>query len=413
MALPPLIVDIDTPDENKQVLRRLPRLAVGAIAVLALLSGCGKSGQAAGESGGPGGGMPPMPVTVIEAKPQQVPIIIEAVGQTEGSKDVEIRARVSGILTKQRYKEGDQVKEGATLFNIERAPFEIALAQAQAALTQDKANLEQAQREAARLKPLVEEKAVSQKDLDDANTALQSAQAAVLSSQARVRDAELNLSYTDVTAPISGVTDRAQYSLGTLVTPGSDSSLLTTMHVIDPMWVRFAFSESEALQMRKDGGNTAVHLVLADGSTYGIIGKLNFVASTVDTKTGMVQMRAEFPNPKRVLLPGQFVRAHVTIGEREAYLIPQAALTQTDQGKLLFTVAQDNTVAPRPVETDGWSGHDWVVTSGLNPGDKIITDNLLKLRPGAPVTPHAPGEGHGGPPGDDQAPAGGKPTKQK
>jgi membrane fusion protein (multidrug efflux system) len=340
-------------------------------------------------------------------------VIIESVGLTEGSMDVEVRARVSGILTKQLYKEGDKVKEGSVLFTIDRAPFEIALAQARAALEQAKANLEMAKREAARLKPLVGQKAVSQKEADDANTTLLTAQASLLASEATVRDAELNLSYTDVTAPISGVTDRAQFSQGTLVTPGAASSLLTTMHIIDPIWVRFGFAESEAAQLRKAGGKTEVKLLLADGSTYDMPGKLNYTASTVDPNTGMVQMRAAFPNPHATLLPGQFVRAQVTIGERQAYLVPQAAVSQTDQGKMLFTVAPDNTVAPRPVETDGWSGHDWVVTKGLAPGDKIITDNLMKLRPGAAVMPHAPGEGPGAPAAAGKTPDAGKPAQKK
>ncbi|MBK8162290.1 MAG: efflux RND transporter periplasmic adaptor subunit [Gammaproteobacteria bacterium] len=358
-----------------------------------LLAGCGK-GDAAGAAQ-----MPAMPVTVIDASPQQVPVTIETVGRIEGSKDVEVRARVSGILTGQSYREGDQVKAGATLFSIDRAPFEIALAQARAALEQDQADLAQAEREAARLKPLVEEKAVSRKEYDDAATALEATRAAVAASAASVRDAELNLSYTDVAAPIAGVTGRAQHSLGTLVTAGADSSLLTTMNSIDPVWVRFSFSEQEMLQLRKQRGNAAVKLVLADGSTYAATGRLNFTASTVDTQTGMVQMRAEFANPDRLLLPGQFTRVQVIIGEREAYLVPQAALAQTEQGKVLFTVAPDNTVAPRPVETAGWSNHDWVVTQGLAPGDRIIVDNLMKLRPGAAVAPHAPGAGPGAPAG--------------
>lgn len=401
---PSLFMIFSDPD-NQQKNRPL-YLAVAAITAAALLSGCGKSGEAAG-----GPQMPALPVTVIEAQAEQVPITIETVGQLEGSKDVEVHARVSGILTRQAYNEGDNVKAGATLFTIDRAPFEIALAQARATLTQDKANLEQAQREAARLQPLVEEKAVSRKEFDDATTTLQTTQAAVAASEARVRDAELNLSYTNVVAPISGVTDRAQYSLGSLIAAGGDSSLLTTMHIVDPIWVRFSFSEEEALHMRKSGGKSAVRLMLADGSTYDMTGALNFTASTVDTRTGMVQMRAEFPNPNHLLLPGQFARVQVTIGTREAYLVPQAALAQTDQGKLLFTVSPENTVAPRPVETDGWSNHDWVVTKGLAPGDKVIVDNLMKLRPGAAVAPHAAGEGPGpaGTADGGKAPAAAKP----
>lgn len=372
-------------------------MTTAALVLAALLAGCGKGDQTAGTpAGGPPGGMPPMPVSAIEVRPQQVPVTIEAIGQAEGSKEVEVRARVSGILTKRLYKEGDSVKAGTPLFTIDRAPYEIALAQAHAAVMQDKANLERAQRETARLKPLVGEKAVSQKELDDAVTAHKAAEAALMSSEAKLRDAELNLSYTDVTAPISGVTGRAQRSEGSLITAGSDSSLLTTMNVIDPIWVRFSFSEGETLQLRQANGKSTVKLVLPDGSTYGMTGKLNFAASTVDTRTGTVALRAEFPNPKQTLFPGQFVRVQAVIGQRDAYLVPQAALAQTDQGKVVFTVSPQNTVAPKPVETAGWSGHDWVVTKGLEPGDKLIIDNLLKLRPGAPVAPHAPGQGPGG-----------------
>jgi membrane fusion protein (multidrug efflux system) len=381
-------------------------VAVSALTVLALLTGCGKGEQAVGGPAAPG--QMALPVTVIEVQPQQVPMIIEAVGQAEGSKEVEVRARVSGILTKQLYKEGDTVKAGATLFTIDRALYEIELAQARAALAQERANLEKAQREAKRLKPLVEQKAISQKEYDDATSSLKTSQASIMASQAKVRDAELNLSYTNVTSPISGVTGRARYSEGSLVTPGNDSSLLTTVNISDPIWVRFSFSESETLQLRQSTGNTVVKLSLPDGSIYEESGKLNFAASTVDTHTGTVALRAEFPNAKLILLPGQFVRVQVATGEREAYLVPQSALVQSDQGKMLFTVSADNKVTPRPVETAGWSGHDWIVTKGLAAGDKVIVDNLMKLRPGAPVAPHGPGQGPGAPgPG---GPTGGTPA---
>ncbi len=378
--------------ESVNVLAR--RFAFTLVLMTAVLAGCGKGQQTAGGPGGPG--MMAMPVTVLTVQPQRVPKIIETVGQAEGSKEVEVRARVSGILTRQLYKEGDTVKAGATLFKIDRAPYEYALAQARAALEQDQANLEKAQREATRLKPLVEQRAISQREYDDATTTLKSSQAAVLASSAKLRDAELNLSYTNVTAPIAGVTGRAQHSEGSLVTAGAATSLLTTINITDPIWVRFAFSESEAQQLRQSAGKARVTLRLPDGSTYPITGKLNFTASTVDANTGTVPLRAVFANPKLMLLPGQFVRAQVTTGEREAFLVPQSALFQNDQGRMAFTVAADNTVAPRPVETDGWSGHDWVVTKGLAAGDKVIIDNLMKLRPGAPVAPHAPGQGPGG-----------------
>ena len=386
------ISNFSFPETANKGMRRQLSIVICGMTALILLSACGKD---APTGGGPGGaGMSAMPVTVIEAKLQRVPVTVEAVGQTEASKDVQVRARVSGILQQQLYTEGDKVKSGSVLFTIDRAPFEIALAQARASLAQDEANLEKTKREAARLRPLVEQKAVSQRELDDANTSLQTAQAMRMSSDARVRDAELNLSYTDVAAPISGITDRAQYSLGTLITPGAESSLLTTIHAIDPIWVRFSFSDNETQQMRKAGGKSKVTLLSPDGSVTDISGKLNFTASTVDTRTGMVPLRAELPNPKHALLPGQFVRVQVTLGVREAYLVPQAALTQTDQGKLVYIVSADNTVTPRPVETDGWSGNEWVVTKGLAQGDKVIIDNLMKLRPGAPVMPHEIGRAH-------------------
>lgn len=372
-----------------------------ALPLAFVMTGCGQGGDTSGgHDGKPGGGMPAMPVTVIEAHAQSVPIVIEQVGQVEGSKDVEVRARVSGFLTRRRYAEGAKVKKGAVLFDIDREPFEIALEQAKAALEQSMANLEKATREVKRLTPLIEAKAVSQKELDDAKTTLQSAEAEKLSAVAHVRNAKLDLSYTAVVAPITGITDRAQYSEGTLVGSGAASSLLTTMHIIDPAWVRFAFSEEEARQLRRSIGKASVKLVLAGDRPYPLTGKLNYTASTVSTQTGMVAMRAEFPNPDSQLLPGQFARVLVTIGERKAFLIPQAALAQTAQGPVVFTATPENTVAPHPVKTEGWLGNDWVVTEGLNDGERIITDNLMKLRPGAPVKPHAPDEMPGKPSGD-------------
>lgn len=376
-----------------------------------LLAACGKNEQAHGGPGDPA--TMSLPVTIITVQPQRVPILVEAVGQTEGSKAVEVQARVSGILTHQYYTEGDTVKAGAKLFSIDRAPYDYALAQARAALARDQANLEMAKREDARLKPLIEQRAISRKEYEDAGTAIKTAQAAVQASAAKVHDAELNLSYTTVTAPITGVTGRAQHSEGSLVTAGSASGLLTTISVTDPIWVRFAFSEQEMLPLRAAGEQAVVRAILPDGSVYGAVGKLNFAGSTVDALTGTVPLRAQFSNPKMVLLPGQFVRLRVTTGEQQAYLVPQSALFEGDQGKLVFTVGPKNTVVPKPVVTDGWSGHNWVITKGLEAGDKVITDNLMKLRPGAPVAPHGPQTDAGAPVNANAKPTGADTAQHK
>lgn len=360
---------------------------------LSSLVGCGNADSAAKPA------EMAMPVTVLDVQREMVPILVEAVGQTEGSKEVEVRARVSGILTKQHYHEGDRVTAGTTLFTIDPIPYEIALAQARAALAQDQANLERSTREATRLKPLVEQRAISQKEYDDATSSLKTSEASSAVSQAKVREAELNLQYTNVTATISGVTGRAQQSVGSLVSAGTANSLLTTIDITNPIWLRFSLSESETLQLRKLSSNKAkVKLILADGSTYAAEGTLNFAGSSVDAQTGTVPLRASFPNPKLDLLPGQFARVQVTIGERDGFIVPQSALFQNDQGKVVFTVSAENKVAPRPVQADGWSGTNWVVTQGLNNGDKLIIDNLMKLRPGAAVAPHPPGQGPGAPP---------------
>ena len=356
-----------------------------------LLAACGRAenaGPAGGApgKGGPGGAMPAMPVAVVKTTQRNVPILLEAVGRAEGSKEVEVRARVTGLIEQQRYREGDRVKAGAGLFTIERAPFEIALAQARAALAQQQAKLEQARREAKRLQPLAEQRAISQREYDDATSNLSLAEAAVAAAQAQVRDAQLNLSYTNVVAPIAGLTGRAERSQGSLVS--ASDGLLTRMTQTDPIWVRFSFSEGEFARLRGGKAGT-VRLLGADGAPLGVAGKLNFEGSTVDPQLGTVQLRAEFANPQLAVLPGQFVKAQVQAGEETAYVVPQAAMTTGERGKAVWTV-KDGKAMPTPVEVGGWVADGWAVRKGLNEGDTVIVDNLMKLRPGAPVQPHAP-----------------------
>jgi membrane fusion protein (multidrug efflux system) len=347
----------------------------------ALIAGCSDSKPA----GAPP--MGPMPVTVLEMQPQKVPSSIEVMAQTEGARETEVRARVAGILVKRLYQEGETVKAGQPLFQIDRSSYEIALAEA-------KAKAEQTGREVNRLKSLIEAKAISQKEYDDMASANAIAQAAL-------RQAELNLSWTTVTAPVSGTTGRAIKSEGNLITAGADS-LLTSIYQSNPIWVRFSLGDSDLAKLA--GGRvtsknvSGVELILADGTVYPKTGKLNFLASNIDTTLGTQQLRAEFDNSANLLLPGQFVRIRLLTGERDGvFLVPQSAVVQTEQGAIVMTAGEGDKVAPRPVQAGEWRGKDWVILGGLKAGDKVIIDNLMKLRPGAPVAPHAPGEKPGAP----------------
>ena len=345
-----------------------------------LLAGCSGEKPAAPAMG-------PLPVTVLDMQPQRVPTSVEVMAQTEGARETEVRARVGGIIVKRLYQEGETVRAGQPLFQIDRAPYEIALAEA-------KAKAEQTAREANRLKGLAEAKAIARKDYDDALSADALAQAAL-------RQAELNLSWTTVTAPVAGTTGRAAKSEGNLVVAGSDS-LLTAIYQTNPIWVRFSLGESDLARFA--GGRVTakdvkgVQLVLADGSVYEKPGRINFLASNIDTTLGTQGLRAEFDNPEQRLLPGQFVRVRLLTGERDGvFLVPQSAVIQTEKATLVMTAGDDSKVAPRPVQAGEWHGKDWVILGGLKAGDKVIVDNLMKLKPGAPVAPHAPGAQPGGP----------------
>ena len=370
--------------------------------VAAGLAGCGRQADApqGGGHGPGGGGAPPaMPVAVVTARVTNVPVVLESVGRAEGSKEVEVHARVTGLIEQQRYHEGDRVKVNAPLFLIEQAPFEIALAQARATLLQEQAKLEQARREAKRLGPLVEQHAVSQREFDDASSAQRVSEASVAQAQAQLRQAELNFSYTRVVSPITGITGRAEKSQGSLVSPSD--GLLTRVTQTDPIWVRFSFSERELAQLRS-GIAGAVKLLSAEGKPLIGAGKLNFAGSTVDAQLGTVQLRAEFANPDLLVLPGQFVRAQVNAGEERAVVVPQAAVFNGERGKAVWTV-KDGKALPAPVEVGAWVGDGWAVRKGLNEGDAVIVDNLLKLRTGAPVAPHPVAAASGAMPGSAAA----------
>ena len=350
-----------------------------AIATLAVLSACNKDA-------GPAAAPPAVPVSVLQVSMREVPVAYEAVARTEGSREVQVRARIAGILEQQMYSEGEVVKAGTPLFRIERAPFEIDLQQQRAALAQEVARKELAQRDYDRAKDLVAKRFVSQQSLDQAATTLKQGEATVQLAQARVRQSELNLSYASVEAPIAGVTGRAQQSIGTLLAPNADSSLLTTLTRTDPIWVRFALSEAEFASLRaRDMKQPEVKLILADGSEFPLAGKLNFAGSTVDPTLGTVQMRAEFANPGLQLLPGQYVKVQVIAGSRQAIMVPQSAVLQNETGRFVWLVGPDGKAVSRNIRAGNWTGKDWVVLGGLQPGDSVIVNNLIRLRPGTAV----------------------------
>ena len=368
---------------------RLPRHLSTLLAVVATLGLCACGDKEAASKQAQAG--PALPVTVVRVEQTRVPLSFDAVGQTEGSREIEIRARVSGILEKRSYNEGERVKPGTVLFRIDPTAYEIALREARANLAQEQARQEQARIDAHRLRELAEQRAIGQREYEQALSTFKQSNATVAAAQARVSDAQLNLSYTNVTAPIGGITGRALRSEGSLVTANTESALLTTVTQVDPIWVSFSISDVEYERIRGTQKNAQVRLLNKDGSVAAANGRLNFASSTVDRSLGTVQMRAEFSNNGQGWLPGQYVKVQILAGEQQAFLVPQVAVMQNEQGRAVWVVGPDNKVAPRPIQTANWIGADWVVTGGLQSGEQVVIDNMMKLKPGAPVQPHAPG----------------------
>jgi membrane fusion protein (multidrug efflux system) len=343
-----------------------------------------------------------MPVVVKTLAKADIPLDIEYMGQVTGSREVEVRARVGGILLRRNYVEGSQVRQGDLMFEIDPEPFKAALEQAQGALGQSEARLQRATRDLARMRKLRQEDVISQKDNDDAQTEFEAASAEVRSSQAKVREARINLGYTKVEAPITGVTSKETRSEGSLVGTGTDSSLLTVVNRIDPVYVNFSISSADASKYRKDrasgrmafenGQDFEVRLLLPDGAAYPLSGHINFTDTQVDTQTGVVKVRAEVPNPKGELMPGQFVRAKLAGSVlKEAMSIPQGAVLQTQQGTMIWVVNDKNVVEPRIVTLGTTMGNSYLVEGGVNPGERVVVEGVIKVQPGATVNPREAG----------------------
>lgn len=340
-------------------------------------------------------GMPPPEVAVIDVAATSVPVAFEYVGRTVGAREVEIRARVTGIIQKRNYREGTRVAVGQSLFTIDPAPFEAARARAEAELASAEARALQGERNAARLKPLFAAQAVSQKDYDDAVAAEAIARADVQSARAKLTEAKLNLRYARVESPIAGIAGRALRSEGNFVS-GPDV-LLTTVSQTHPMFVLFGISDDERTRLNREvaagrvklpkNGQFEVRAKLAEGDMYPKVGRMNFADVHISGETGTSEARAELPNPNGVLRPGQFVRVSLHGAQRVgAILIPQRAVLEGPQGKSVYVVGADSKVEARAVKVGDWYRDQWVVTEGLKVGDRVIVDGVMKIGPGAPVT---------------------------
>jgi membrane fusion protein, multidrug efflux system len=345
-------------------LRSVFPLALALPSLAIVLAACGPAGS--GPGGGPGG-MPPPEVTIEQVAPKTVPLAIELPATLAGSREVEIRARVAGILEKRNFEEGAAVRSGQSLFRLDPAPFEAALARNEADVVAAKARLDQAQRNAARLKPLRDDKAIAPKEYDDAVSSESIAAADVKAAEARLKESRLNLAYTRVESPISGIAGRALVSEGTLVS-GPDV-LLTRVSQLDPVHVRFGLSEQEQSRLRSDadtgavtlpaGGRWKATIKLPDGSMHAQSGVVNFSDVRINGDTGTSELQAVIPNPKGLLRPGQFVRVLLEGATRkDAMVVPQRAVLDGGTGKFVYLLGQGQngmTVAqPAPVEVGDW-----------------------------------------------------------
>jgi membrane fusion protein (multidrug efflux system) len=331
-------------------------------------------------------------VTAVKVEPRDVPITFEWLAQTESSRQVEIRARVAGILEKRVYKEGAVVQEGQMMFEMERKPFEAKLDGAKAELGVQEARLANARQTLKRLQEM-SEKNYSRKDFDEAVNAEREAAASVQAAKAKVAEAELNLSYTTIRAPITGLSSFATKHDGNYIGAG-ENSMLTYVAAIDPIWVKFSVSENQWLRLQEEGkaGRLVfppddafeVEVVLADGGIHPEKGRLTFTDVAFSRDTGTYLVRAEVPNPQHDLSPGQFVRARLLGAVRpKAILLPKRAVLQGAKGSFVWIVGPQSKAELRPIELGDWYGDEWFVNEGLHSGDTVVVDGGIKVQAGA------------------------------
>ena len=334
-------------------------------------------------------------VSVAIMKPETIPANFEFVGFTKSSHPVDIYARVQGYLDEIAYIEGDLVEKGDLLFQLDPRQYIAAGDSAKGSLSREEAILWNARVTKERLKPLYEKHAASKRDLDDAIAAELAAEANVQSAKANLIQAELNLSYTTILSPISGLSERARFRTGTLITPG-ENGFLTTISVLDPIWVDFNVPSNEILKSREEMGKNllqfpadkdfTMELTLANGTTFPFLGKSNFASPNLDERTGTMLVRAYFPNPDKSLKPGEFVRVTAKGAVRpDSLFVPQGAVLESKSGSIVYTLNEKDEAQMQPVQVGDWYGNSWVIQSGLRPGDRVIIDGVNKVQPGTKV----------------------------
>ncbi|MFS2004211.1 efflux RND transporter periplasmic adaptor subunit [Duganella sp. CT11-25] len=375
-------------------MRSVPRCTAVAAAIMTLLSACGDKSTAPAAP-------PPATVAVVTVAPAQLTLTSELPGRTEASRIAQVRARTAGIVLQRVFKEGGDVKAGEVLFRIDPAQFQASYDSAQAAVAKAEANLAQADLKVKRYKPLLAAQAVSQQEYDDAVTAQKQAAADLATAKAARTNAKLTLGYATVTSPISGRISRALVTEGALVGQG-EATPMATVQQLDPIYVTITQSSTEMLKLQRalaegklkgagNGGSKTearVTLVTEDGQTYPQAGKLLFSDVSVDESTGSVSMRAEFPNPNRVLLPGMYVRTRLEQGVSDAAItVPQQAIVRSNEGSSVLVVGADNKLVSQPVTANANDGQNWVVSSGLKGGERIVVEGFQKAKPGATVNP--------------------------
>jgi len=368
--------------------------AAPLLLLAALTAGCSKSDNKPVEK-------PPVDVSVVTIARRDAPVMPVYVAQTQSSQAVNIQARVSGFLDKRVYVEGSVVKAGQVLFQMDQKPFQAQVDAAKAVVTRNQAAAEVAKANLARTKPLAQQNALSQKDLDDAQGQYEQTAAAVEQAKAQLEEAELNLSYTTITSPVTGVSSFAAIADGTYLSP--QNSQLTTISVLSPMWINFSVSENQMGRIRDEvqrgllklpsGGEFTVEVELVTGALFPFTGRITFADPSYNPQTGTFLIRASVQNPSGVLRPNQYVRVRLKGATRPmAIVVPQRAVQQGGKGHFVWVVNKQDLAELRPVTVGDWEGDDWFIDDGLDDGDRVVVEGQQRLAQGAKVkaSPYAP-----------------------